>query len=160
MTAYCRLPVTIRGGPIPTTGNHPRRPSAGFRSPCHNGPTADYRQPSETVQRGLPVTVRWRPHCRLPATFRDGPVPASGHRPIAAQCRLRGTVRVWPRAGFRPQGTVRRRPTAEIRLPDTGYRRMQNPSVIHGSCSPSMFESKHRQPFILLEMTTCVKTIL
>ena len=104
MTAYCRLPVTIRGGPVPTTGNHPRRPSAGFRSPCHNGPTADYRQPSEMVQWRLPVTVRLRPSAGFGAPSECGPEPASGHRapsgggsqpkfgyqiPVTDECKIR-----------------------------------------------------------------------
>ena len=54
-------------------------------------------------------------HCRLPATILGGPVPASDHHPIAAQCLLPVTVR-W-RLHCRLPTTIRGGP-----VPASGYR--------------------------------------
>ena len=154
-TAGFRLPTTIRQtaqpstegsySPLPAIGREQLLPAPGSRlaapgsllpARCSRLAAPGFPAP-EFPAPGYPAPG----HCRLPST---GNHPAGGSMSAP---------------GFRLPATVRGRATASYR-PSWRYQRMQKPPLVQGSWPPSMFESKHRQPFILLEMATCVETIL
>ena len=170
---HCRLLATsLQIRPVLTSAYHIQpsgelfRPTTGFRLPTTIRQTAQPSTegsysplPAIGREQLLPAPGSWCPaRCsQIPGSRIPG-FPAPGH------CRLPSTGNhpdggSMPAPGFRLPATVRGRATASYR-PSWRYQRMQKPPLVQGSWPPSMFESKHRQPFILLEMATCVETIL
>ena len=156
-TAGFRLPTTIRQtaqpstegsySPLPAIGREQLLSAPGSRLPARCSRLA---APGSLPRDSRPRNSRL-PDSRLPDSRLPGSrLPSTGNHPAGASMSA---------PGFRLPATVRGRATASYR-PSWRYQRMQKPPLVQGSWPPSMFESKHRQPFILLEMATCVETIL